>query len=159
MKEQKEHYELAMIISGTTSETEHPKILSEIKEVLEKYQGEISNQTDLGRRKLAYPIQHLKHGFYQVWELDIEPRSLVLAEKELRINKNILRYLILCKKALTGEEIAKEKQRQESRAKAELKSRTAAAVPEKAVKTKNQGKVSLEDLDKKLDELLDEKVI
>jgi len=159
MQEQKEHYELVFIISGSLAEDQHPQAIAEIKAILEKYDGQVSLSADLGRRKLAYPIDHLKHGFYHVWEFDIMPFSLNKVEQEFRLNKNILRHLVIRKKVQTEAAKAKEQKRQAGKANAELKAQDKAKA-ETVKKTENtKGKVSLEDLDKKLDELLDEKII
>jgi len=159
MQEQKEHYELVFIIPGSLPEDQHPQTIADIKAILEKHDGQITSSADLGRKKLAYPIKGLKHGFYQVWELDIMPFSLNKVEQEFRLNKNILRHLIIRKKVQTEAEKVKEQKRQAGKAKAELKAQSKAKA-ETGKKVENaKGKVSLEDLDKKLDELLDEKII
>lgn len=147
------HYEFSFIIPGNLSETDHPKIFENLQLLLTK--NEVKNITPtikVGRKKLAYPIKTLRHGFYFTWEFDLLPNNLLTVEKELRINKNILRYLILTKHIKTAEEIAREEKVKEIQIKEQLK-KEKDAVTEKKIKPEKK-KVSLDDLDKKLDELL-----
>lgn len=159
MMNEPKHYELTFIISGNASEDQHPAILEKIKNTLKGYQAEnIVTVSEIGRRKLAYPINKLRHGFYFTWELDLLPQNLIKAEKDLKLNKDILRYIIVSKKIKTAEEIAHEEKVKAGRVKEQLAKEIEAAKvdeqKEKPVKTK----VSLDDLDKKLDELLNEEI-
>ncbi|MCX6786085.1 MAG: 30S ribosomal protein S6 [Candidatus Komeilibacteria bacterium] len=160
MQEQTQHYELMVIISGSIAEPEHPQILEQIKNLLEQNGAKITKTLDLGRKKFAYAIKHLRHGFYFIWEFDLLPAELKKLEGAIKLNNNVLRFLTIKKKARTAADSAREEKIKSSRARVQLKKeqdemeKIAAAKP-KPVKTK----VSLEDLDKKLDELLDEKII
>ena len=71
MKEQLQHYELTLLIPGSIAEDQHQAILSGVKSLLEKNQAQITDSIELGRRKLAYAINHLRHGFYFTYELFI----------------------------------------------------------------------------------------
>jgi len=156
MKEQPQHYELALIIPGAIAEDQHQAILKEVKDLLNQNQAQITQEVDLGRKKLAYAIKQLKHGFYFVLEMDLLPRNLKNVEKALRLNNHILRFITIKKKVKTAEDIAREEKSRVARVKEQLqKDEVEPAKPEKSFRPK----VSLEDLDKKLDELLEKDVI
>ena len=158
MKEQLQHYELCLIIPGSTAEDKHPEILESVKKLLEKNKAQITHTEELGRKKLAYAIKNLRHGFYFIFGFDLLPKSLTAIEKEFKLNSDILRFLIIKKKVKTAEDIAQEEKIKTKKIKAEMKKQEVEEKEKKKVKP-TKTKVSLEDLDKKLDELLDEKVI
>jgi small subunit ribosomal protein S6 len=153
------HYEFTFIISGNIAEDQHQEGLNKIKTLLEKNQTQnITVISEIGRRKFAYPIKKLRHGFYFVWEFDLLPQELLKIERELKINKEVLRYLIIKKKIKTPEEIAREEKVKISRVKEQLAKEKEAIIAEEKKEKPPRAKVSLDDLDKKLDELLSEEI-
>ena len=156
------HYELPYIIPGNVPEDEHPKILEKVNELLTKFEAEVTSNEDLGRRKFAYPINHLRHGFYHTLEFDLAASNVKKLEDEMKLDSNVLRFLIIKKRLVTEEEKKEEKKVIEKIAKTKIaKVEKKEADKEKADKQQKEDKkkISLEDLDKKLDELLDEEVI
>jgi len=161
MKNELPFYELAFIIPGNLPEDEHPKVLEKVTTLLKQAEAQIIATEDLGKKKLAYPIKHLRHGFYKTMTFYLDAGKLKEIENELKLESNILRFLIIRSHEKTEAEIAAEEKAKTSRVKNKIAEKTKEAVAEevkKEVKTEKQ-KVSLEDLDKKLDELLDEEVI
>ncbi|HLD27978.1 MAG TPA: 30S ribosomal protein S6 [Patescibacteria group bacterium] len=162
MQEQSQHYELALIIPGSIAEDKHQEILTGVKNYLEQNQARLTQTTDWGRRKFAYAIKNLRHGFYFTLEFDLTPKILKELDKGLKLNNNLLRFMIVKKRIKTPEEIAREQKLKEKRAKFELDQRQAKVKEEakgQKEKTSAKPKVSLEDLDKKLDELLEKDII
>lgn len=153
------HYEFTFIIPGNLPENEHPETLSKIKNLLEANRAQnIIVTLEIGRRKFAYPINKLRHGFYFVWEFNIAANDLLKTEQELKIHKDILRYLIIKKKIKTAEEITREEKIKAGRVKEQLAKEKEAAEAEEKKEKPIKSKVSLDDLDKKLDELLNEEI-
>jgi len=158
MKNELQHYELTFIIPGNLPEDQHPAVIEKVNSLLGQYQAQIVSQEDLGKRKFAYPIKHLRHGFYRTITLNLEPAKLKEIEKELKLDQNILRFLIIKTHETTEKEIAAQKEVKAKRVKEKIAQASKQKEDQKEEKTKKQ-KVSLEDLDKKLDELLDDEVI
>jgi len=48
-----------------------------------------------GKRRLAYPIRGHVEGYYSVLKLQLPPESVDEVESALRINEDVLRYLIV----------------------------------------------------------------
>jgi small subunit ribosomal protein S6 len=162
MQEQPQHYELTLIIAGSIAEDKHQEILTEVKNYLAEHQAQITQATELGRRKFAYAIKNLRHGFYFTFEFDLVPKTLKELDRGFKLNNNLLRFLIVKKRVKTPEEIAREQKFKEKRAKFELdkqKTKLTEEEKEKKEKISAKPKVSLEDLDKKLDELLEKDII
>ena len=140
------HYELTYIISTAVPENEHEQIKNEIIALLEKNSAHITDRQSLGKKKLAYLINKVRHGYYEVVEFDVEPVAISKINEQLKLNNNVLRFLLTIKQVLTVEEKARQ-----DRARAAIDQENA----EEAKPEKENQKVSLEDLDEKLDQILE----
>lgn len=148
------HYELTYIISTGVAETEHPEIKKKLDGLLAKIEANITDKQDLGKKKFTYAIDKIRHGFYQVVEFNAMPDKIIKLSEELKLIPHILRFLIITKKELTAEEKAKEQAMKTAKEeKKEEAVKTEQAISEE--KTKESKKVSLEDLDEKLDEIFE----
>ena len=163
-----QHYEMLYIIPVKYTVEELPAIQNKIKGLLAEHGCEITYEEDLGKRKLAYAIKQVYHGYYWVIEFNMAPAELKKLNNSLRLTSEVLRHLIIVKRQKTQAEMAAEKERRE-RAEVEeveeLKEKIAAQTPVVAEKEEEKkvdspkGKVSIEDLDKKLDELIDDSIL
>ena len=57
--------------------------------------GEITRTDTWGRRRMAYPIRRHPDGFYTVLRFRLEPRLTDELDRNLRINEQVLRHLIV----------------------------------------------------------------
>ncbi len=144
------HYELLYIIPGRYTEEEMEGISGKINETVKKHSGEITLTDNLGSKKIAYPIANTQVGNYLVIEFNAEPEKIKELEGELKLTPEVLRCEIVLKKLKTQAEIEEEKIRKEKMAEK-------AKVEE--VKAEPASKVSLEELDKKLGEILEGDII
>ncbi len=99
----KSHYELTYIIDGNIPETENAQISQKIKDIVTSKAAEITLFQEFGRKKLSYEIKKSSKGTYFVIEFEAEPSSLKDIEKDLKLEKSILRYLILGKPRNIGQ--------------------------------------------------------
>lgn len=110
---EKVHYELLYIIPNKFTEEESKKVDEKIKNNIIKKEGEITYTEQWGNKKLAYPVKHFSHGYYNLVEFDLPGESLNELNKELNISEDILRHQIVKKKKRSLEEIEKEKRKAE----------------------------------------------
>lgn len=154
------NYELLYIIPNQFTDGEAKKIQEKVDALLAKRGAVLGFQESLGKKKLAYPIDKVQHGYYVVTEFELENGMEIAAiTNELRLDKQILRAQVIAKHKITEQEIARQKKLREREAEAveERKPRRkledkSAAKTEKADKDAN--KVGIEKLDEKLDEML-----
>ena len=142
------HYELLYIVSNKYSEEELRPISDQANKIIKDNGGVITSHEEWGKKRLAYPIEHFNYGYYNLVEFDIASNKLAKINNELRLAKEIMRHQIVAKKVKTAAAIKKEKEIFDKIA-------TKAAAQEKATKEKTKGKVDLEELDKKLDKILE----
>jgi small subunit ribosomal protein S6 len=144
------HYELLYIVSNKYSEEELKPITERVTKIITDRGGEITYSEDWGKRKFAYTIDHFKHGYYQLVEFDLES-GLDRINRNLQMDSDILRHMIVAKRKRSAEEIAQEK-KEKTKPQPETK-------PEKPVEDKKpekkEEKVDMEQLDQKLDKILE----
>ena len=144
------HYELLYIIPGKYTEEEMEGISGKISEIVKKHGGEITSTDNLGSKKLAYPIANTQVGNYLVIEFNSEQEKIKELGGELKLTPEILRFGITIKKLKTQAEIDAAKVRKEKMAQKQKA---------EEVKAEPAPKVSLEELDKKLGEILEGDII
>lgn len=87
------HYETVFILNPVLSETQ-------IKEAVEKFETFLTSKgatmvakENWGLKKLAYPIQHKKSGFYHLFEFKVDGQIIEPFEVEFKRDERVMRYL------------------------------------------------------------------
>lgn len=161
------HYELLAIVGAEHSPESAQSILTSIQDTVTKAGGEVLNTSVIGKRKLAYPIQKQRFGTYIALDFNLDGKDLLGVERSLALQNDIIRFLTLKTKLKTAKELEEEariqekiqarKSREEAAARQEREAEQRAADAE-APKRKDETPLSLEDIDKKIDEILDEDI-
>lgn len=157
------HYELMYIIPLKVGQDDNTEIQEKVHGQLVVEGSKITQEENLGKRKLAYPIANVRHGTYVVTEFDLEPEKLNKIEEWLRLSGDILRYQLIAKKLKSPEQQARERALQEKLMKKQLKAEE--SHKEELYKTDAEAvKVAAEpaelaDLDKKLEEILEQEIV
>jgi small subunit ribosomal protein S6 len=143
-------YEL-LFFTSVNNEDKVPAIKKELEDLLAGFGGKITRDfTDIGKRKLAYPIKRNTHAFFSwCWFASEEKEKISEINRLIGLNDKIMRHLIV-----RAEEVGKPAAEQVA---AEAQVEIAEPVPEAPTKEKDsKSKAQLEDLDEKLNELLEE---
>jgi small subunit ribosomal protein S6 len=154
------NYELLYIISNQYTEDEAKVIKNKVDAMLIASGAILGRQEDMGKKKLAYPIDHVAHGYYLLSEFELEDGSkLKIINDNLRLDKEILRAQIISKRKTTAEDLEKARKREAAGLKHKIESEKAKAEAEetktgKPEEAKTDKKVNIKDLDEKLDEIL-----
>jgi ribosomal protein S6 len=146
------HYELTCIIPTSIAETEHPEVNQNVLKILEKHEAKITDQQDLGKKKFTYAIKKIRHGFYRTIEFDVQPDQIKPISEELKLYGEVLRFLIVNKRVISPEVKARQARIKEGKIHEEEKQKNQ---EKQTSKTKTNDKISLEDLDEKLDEIFE----
>jgi small subunit ribosomal protein S6 len=89
-------YELVLVVSGKASEEEQKKILEEVKKTLSS-KGKVIKTDLLGKKALAYSMKKEREGYYIIMNVEIEGAVVSQLSQQLRLNKLVLRHLIVNK--------------------------------------------------------------
>lgn len=86
-------YEFTLISNAQLSEADSKNLHEKYEQLMLESGGQIIKKSDWGTKKLAFPIKKHFRGKYTFYDLKAEHASLAEAERLMRIDDNILRYL------------------------------------------------------------------
>jgi len=184
------HYELLFILPGTLDENETKPLVDKVRNIIEKNDGKNLTVGELDKRRLAYPMKHIRYGYFGLAYFEAEPAMVKKMEADFILDRIFLRVFVkkinpnvhtlkqinfgqvptvnteaVGYKKTQEEEFATIKKVEEVPEVTEVAEETPVVIEEKEVveekkKTtkkvaKKEEKVNLDDIDKKLDEILD----
>jgi len=129
-------YQLTYLISPKSSQKEIDVLEEKIKTLVQEEKGSVAKIVKPTQIKLAYPIKGNREAFLADLVFLLEPKKLKLFEKEIKAQKEIIRYLLLVKP------LPKKPK--------EVRVRPKRKIPKPRVK------VELKEIEKKLEEILGE---
>ena len=88
-------YELLSIIKPNIDSEEYDKLVSKIEEFITSLDGKVLSTEKMGRKKLSYEIQEYRDGYFAVQTFEIEPNQVDKVRRQLRLNENIIRIMLL----------------------------------------------------------------
>ena len=95
MAENKHMYELTYIINSVISDDQVKDLVSRVTKFVEENDGDIVEVDEWGSRRLAFPIQKKRNGYYVDLYFKAPGAIVPKLERALEIDDNILRYLTL----------------------------------------------------------------
>ncbi|TRZ78056.1 30S ribosomal protein S6 [bacterium] len=162
-------YELTYIIPGKVNDTDVPNIQAKVDAILVENGGKSHIAENMftvpQKKKMSYEIEDSQFGYYVTVYFNAEPEAIEKISKSLDLNNDVLRFLIISIKGEIPQGVVVSKKDPERREVAEQrqvlpKSKEVKESPEnkevKKEKVENSHKTSLDNLDKKLDEILGE---
>lgn len=88
-------YELTLVINPKLTDKEKEALLAKVFSLVEKEGGRVEEKRAWGKKVLAYPIKKLTEGFYEFLILSLEPFMVATVDKKIRVEENIIRYLLI----------------------------------------------------------------
>jgi small subunit ribosomal protein S6 len=86
-------YELAFILNPEVSEEEIRPFLERIEQIVANYGGQIVKVSHWGRRRLAYPVERHRDGYYIIIDMILTPETVLEIERTLKVSEIVLRYM------------------------------------------------------------------
>ena len=87
------HYETVFILNPVLSDTQIKETVQKFDDYLVSKGAEMISKEDWGLKKLAYPIQKKKSGFYHLFEYTVDGEVIAPLEVEFRRDERFMRYL------------------------------------------------------------------
>lgn len=88
-------YETMYVIAPTLEEEAVHEVVEKFSNLIVNQGGEVEKIDEWGKRKLAYPIEDHKEGYYVLMNFKAEPSVPGELERVYKITDDILRYLII----------------------------------------------------------------
>ncbi len=86
-------YEVMFIAAPETADEDIAKLNESITNLIETEGGSVVKLEDMGRRRLAYPINKKTDGYYVLFEIEGSGQEIAELERRMRVNDTIMRYL------------------------------------------------------------------
>ncbi|HLY35094.1 MAG TPA: 30S ribosomal protein S6 [Candidatus Limnocylindria bacterium] len=87
-------YELMLLLRPDLEDDKLQSAVEKVTRAIVNGGGSLSKVSPWGKRRLAYPIQHLREASYFLIHFDIEPAAVREIERGLLISEEILRHLV-----------------------------------------------------------------
>lgn len=161
------HYEILTLFSAKFSEEEIGGVAGRVTKLISDLGGRVAKEEHLGRRRLAYPIDHAKQGYYELVQFELDADKLASLERSLRLDQDVIRHQVIRLTIRRPEIVAAELALQEklrSRHLAETQAAEVKVAPEPPAEpikpqTEEERQASLKALDEKLEEILTQDIV
>ena len=95
MADKKRTYEVVFIINPDADDNEVMRLSEAMQKIITNQGGSITKTEMMGRRKLAYEINHKREGVYVLLEVEGTGGEIAELERRMRVNDQILRYMTI----------------------------------------------------------------
>jgi small subunit ribosomal protein S6 len=90
-------YETIYIINPEFEEDAIKELVDKFKALIEEQGGQVSDIDEWGKRRLAYPINDHREGYYFLMNFTANPETAQDLERVYKITNGLMRYLIIKK--------------------------------------------------------------
>jgi ribosomal protein S6 len=91
----KRTYEVIFIVDPTAGDEEVMRLSEGVQKIITDQGGNIVKTEMMGKRQLAYEINHKKDGIYVLLEVDGSGAEIAEVERRMRVNDQVLRYMTI----------------------------------------------------------------
>jgi len=88
-------YEIMFIVKATMEEDKIKAVSDELQKLINKKPSKVIEFKEMGRKKLAYPINKEVSGYYYVMTVEADNETIKEFDRKVLINENVIRHLII----------------------------------------------------------------
>lgn len=88
-------YELCVVVTTKLEDEDRAATVEQVKGLIARFGGTVTNVDEWGKRRLAYEIQKMKEGFYYFIAFESDSNCPNEVEQRIRIMENVIRYLCI----------------------------------------------------------------
>jgi len=109
-------YELGFILNPEVSEEQTSAILERIEKIVKNYDGQVVKVNQWGRRRLAYPIEHHRDGYYVFIDMILTPETVLELDRTLKVSEEVMRHIVKRRDPKAAQKEREEREEREARA-------------------------------------------
>lgn len=91
------NYEVAVIVNPDLDDQALQALEEKVKGWISAVDGQTVDVERWGRRRLAYPIENNRDGYYLFVNSQMPPQATGSLERELKLNEDVMRFMITLK--------------------------------------------------------------
>ncbi len=99
------NYELTYLFSPDLNEGEINSLQEEIASFIQEKEGGVEKSAKPDKRELGYPIKKKRAAYLATLEFRFDPKEIKELEKKLKSKEQVLRFVILTKKAVKAKTV------------------------------------------------------
>jgi len=88
---------MTLILVPELAATKKEEVLAKVEKILVAASGKVEKKDEWGKKNLAYPIKKMTEGDYHFWEVALPESAPAEIDKKMRLEEQVLRYLLLRK--------------------------------------------------------------
>lgn len=88
-------YESAILVNAALDDQQIEAILTRVKDFIVNNGGQIREFENWGRKRLAYPVEKSKIGYYAIYRFDAPSDIVAKLERTYSLDEQILRFVTL----------------------------------------------------------------
>ncbi len=88
-------YELTVVLPGGTTVAKKKAASENIEKIVTTFKGKTGKVADWGEKELAYKIRKNTSGIFLHFPLELEATSLSALDAKLKMEEDIIRYLLV----------------------------------------------------------------
>jgi small subunit ribosomal protein S6 len=119
-------YELGFILNPEVSEEQTSAILERIEKIVNNSDGQVVKVNQWGRRRLAYPIEHHRDGYYVFIDMILTPETVIELDRNLKVSEEVMRHLVKRRDPKAVQKEREEREEREARAAAAAQNQASA---------------------------------
>lgn len=140
-------YELFYFLPITFTPEEVATTREKLNSIITKFNGALTTEEDLGKKKLSFPIKGARHGYYFLAHFTCQPEATGKINQEIKLLPEILRHFLTTKEEYQTAHVA-------AYADAPKENLPPPPTSEEPRPITETGQVDMQELDRKIDELL-----
>lgn len=88
-------YELIFIVRPELEEEALNALVARLQQLITDNGGQVAKVDQMGRRKLAYPIQKCREGHYVLITASLDRKVTAELERSLKLSEEVLRHMLV----------------------------------------------------------------
>jgi small subunit ribosomal protein S6 len=89
------NYEFTFIVHPDVEDEGLEGVTEKVSQLITEGGGRVTNVDHWGRRRLAYPVQKQREGYYVLMQIQLDPKSISELERKLKLTEEVIRYLLV----------------------------------------------------------------
>lgn len=88
-------YDLMVLTAPQAAAEGKETFKDNVDNLIAKQKGTVLSCDEWGERSLSYPVEKYDRGMYYVYAMEMDPEKAVVLNNKLKLEKGVLRYLLV----------------------------------------------------------------